>query len=155
MPGQTPVPPERNDATAMMEQYFKLITGKQYAEAYAYWATPGTGPNSTPPDYQSFVNGYKDTASITVQIGPVRPDGAAGTIYFPVPIVLRASTASGQQQFWGCYLLSRTNAPIGNTLPPYPIVIRQAHIMAADAGTTPQALLNMADQFVQQAKCTT
>jgi hypothetical protein len=72
-----------------------------------------------------------------------------------VPTVISATQTDGaMQHFYDCYLLYRVDVPIGDTIPPYPIALRAAHIIAASASADPAALLERANALVQGGQCT-
>jgi hypothetical protein len=90
-----------------------------------------------------------------MRAGEVRSEGAAGTIYFAVPTVLRAYQTNGSTQlFYGCYLLTRTNVPTDDTAPPFPIVIRSAQIISAPDGAGERELMNRAIALIHASGCT-
>jgi hypothetical protein len=79
----------------------------------------------------------------------------AGNIGYQVPTVISATQTDGtMQRFYGCYLLHRVNVPIEDTIPPYPIALRAAHIIAAPALADPAALLAQANTLVRRGQCT-
>jgi hypothetical protein len=87
--------------------------------------------------------------------GTILSDAGAGNIGCQVPAAISATQTDGtMQRFYGCYLLHRVNVPIEDTMPPYPIALRAAHIIAAPASADPAALLAQADALVQGGLCT-
>jgi hypothetical protein len=107
------------------------------------------------PVFAEFVSGYANVASVEVTTGTILSDAGAGNIGYQVPTVISATQTDGAlQRFYGCYLLHRVNVPIGDTLPPYPIALRAAHIIAAPPSADPAALLEQPNALVQGGQCT-
>ena len=101
------------------------------------------------------MRGYANTASVEITTGTILSDAGAGNIDYQVPTVISATQTDGTvQRFYGCYLLHRVNVPIEDTIPPYPITLRAAHIIAAPASADPAALLKQANALVQGGQCT-
>ncbi|TIN81529.1 MAG: DUF1176 domain-containing protein, partial [Mesorhizobium sp.] len=64
-------------------------------------------------DFDSFVKGYDGTDKVEVQTGTVSDEGAAGSIFYNVPVAIRATDkAGGEKVFAGCYTLRQVNAQI-------------------------------------------
>ncbi len=143
-----------NDPDGLVQSYYNAINRHEYARAYGYWETPGA-PNAVTPIFADFVHGYANLTSVDVTTGTILSDAGAGNIWYQVPTVISARQTDGTiQRFSGCYLLHRANVGIGDTLPPYPIMLRAAHIIAAPASAEPTALLEQANAFVQGGRCT-
>lgn len=87
---------DRSDPAALVRSYYNAVARHELARAYAYLAVP--------PDYGRFAQGYADTASIELELGPVASEGAAGSVYATVPAAVRATSAGGAVTvFAGCY----------------------------------------------------
>lgn len=153
-PHITPVLQDRSDPQALLESYYNAINRKEYQRAYSYWDGPGTGPNSVPPDYNTFVNGYAHTASVGISTGRVQGEGAAGSVYNSVATVIVATQTDGTiQRFYGCYITREIHIPVGNTTPPYPLTLYRSKILNAPANSTMITLLAQADQMVSSQSC--
>jgi hypothetical protein len=88
---------------------------KQYVRAYYYFKNPSNFPGT----YDSYAAGFADTGVITVTFGTVQSQGAAGTLYYKVPLAMRVlTTSSATQTFVGCYTLSLLQ-PGGQVTPPF------------------------------------
>jgi len=99
--------------------------------------------------------GPNERILVEMTTGTILSDAGAGNIAYQVPTVISATQTNGaMQRFYGCYLLHRVNVPIGDTIPPYPIALRAAHIIAAPASADPAALLEQANALVQGGQCT-
>lgn len=65
------------------------------------------------PPYAQFAQGYADTASVTLMTGTVTSEGAAGSTFATVPVVITATHTDGSvPTFYGCYTLRHTNPGI-------------------------------------------
>jgi hypothetical protein len=87
--------------------YYAGIEAHDYRRAYALWGDGGRASGQT---YQQFRAGFARTAHVEVEVGePGRVEGAAGSRYVEVPVVVRARTVDGEtQRFEGTYTLRRT-----------------------------------------------
>ena len=92
---------DRSTPAALMLSYFNAINRHEYLRAYSYYANYASLGT-----LDQFSSGYSDTQAVSVVIGEISSDGAAGSIYFTVPMVLNATTTTGsQQKFSACYVL--------------------------------------------------
>jgi hypothetical protein len=93
-----------NSPVDLLASYYNAIDRQEYQRAYGYWQNP-------PSTYDTFVQGYKDTASVLLIVRPPATIGvAAGNAYAQVPTVLVANRADGSTQtFAGCYTLHKVN----------------------------------------------
>jgi hypothetical protein len=63
-----------------------------------------------------FVQGFAETAKVALTMGQARTNGAAGSAYTEVPVVVVAQQRDGSRQsFCGTYTLRRTNIPLFDT----------------------------------------
>ena len=94
-------------AADVIRGYYDAIDARDYARAYGLWSDSGRASGQT---LESFAAGFEGTASTGVEIGaPGRIEGAAGSRYVEIPVVIRATTTSGvQQRFAGSYTLRRS-----------------------------------------------
>lgn len=99
---------DRTDAAALIGSLYNAIARQEYARAWDYFADPKPAEG-----YAAFAAGYAETASVEVKLGTAEPDGAAGSVYFPTPVALRAVDAAGKAQvFAGCYVVVQVNPAI-------------------------------------------
>lgn len=100
--------PTNDDPVAALASYYNLLNERNYEQAYRYWETP----TST---YDRFVRGFADTRSTRLLIQPpARIEGAAGSLYAQIPIIVVAETRNGGERFFaGCYTMRRSNQPGG------------------------------------------
>ena len=88
---------------------------KQYVRAYSYYQNAATYPGP----YDPYAAGYSNTDTITVTFGTVISEGAAGSLYYKVPLAEKVlTTSSTTQTFVGCYTL-RLGQPANQTTPPF------------------------------------
>ncbi len=94
-------------AAAVVQRYYDAIAARDYADAYALWSGAGTASGQT---RDEFAAGFAQTESVDVELGaPSHPEGAAGSVYVEVPVVVRARTFDGRaQRFAGTYTLRRS-----------------------------------------------
>jgi hypothetical protein len=121
---------------ALLRAYYDAINGKDYARAYGYWENP---PN---PTLEEFAQGYGDTASVAVLLGQPTLQGAAGSQYARIPIVLAAtSTTGGLKKFSGCYIAHQTSAGADTSSPVGKWLLHSATIELAPPNVTTKQLL--------------
>lgn len=115
---------DRSDGARLVQSLYNAIERKEFARAYAYFADkPPAG------DYASFVQGYKNTVDVEVKTGVVTQEGAAGSLYAPVPVAVRSVDKDGRERvFAGCYVTRIVNAAIQE--PPF----TPLHIESAELG---------------------
>jgi hypothetical protein len=94
-------------AANVVRQYYSAIAGHDYDRAYALWEQSGRASGKTRAD---FAAGFARTAQVDVTIsGTVRVEGAAGSQYATVPVVVDAVRSGGERQrFTGTYTLRRS-----------------------------------------------
>ena len=99
------------DATQLIRNYYRWINQKNYAEAFAVWEKREDGNAVNGQSFEKFESGFSDTASVSVEIGePGEIEGAAGSNYIEIPVVISAMTKSGQaQKFAGTYTMRSSN----------------------------------------------
>lgn len=106
-PGATP-PDSTSPAAAadLIRRYYAAINARQYRRAYELWSDDGRASGQT---FDEFAAGFAETASVEVEVGtPGRVEGAAGSRFVDVPVVIHAVLNNGQRQrFEGHYTLRR------------------------------------------------
>jgi hypothetical protein len=114
----------------LLEYYYNSVNGQDYRQAYNYWENPDTS-------YAQFVQGYADTAWVTLNTGTVIEDAGAGSIYGEVPVVLQAKHTDGTYlTFYGCYIVHGSNIEPGR-----PLDISNATIKQDSSGAAVPTLL--------------
>ncbi len=101
-------------AADVVRRYYAAIDARDYRRAYARWGEGGPADGQT---YDAFAAGFTETASVAAEVGlPSDPEGAAGSIFVTVPVIVRARTTSGDDQtFTGTYTVRRVNDVPGAT----------------------------------------
>lgn len=103
---------DRSNPEAVVSSYYNAIDRREFARAYSYF---GKG---TAPAYDAWVEGYADTENVTVSFGQVVSEGAAGSVYYTLPVTLDVKrTDDKRARFAGCYTL-RLAQPL-NQQPPF------------------------------------
>jgi hypothetical protein len=123
---------DRSSGPALIKSLYNAINRKEFARAYSYFSKPLD-------DYPSFVKGYAKTVDVEVMTGKVAAEGAAGSIYEPVPVAIKSAEEGGKAHvFAGCYITRIVNAAIQE--PPFtPLHIESAELEEVD-GPLEQAL---------------
>ncbi|MER9081796.1 DUF1176 domain-containing protein [Mesorhizobium sp. M0895] len=99
---------DRSNAEAVIRSLYSAISRHEFARAWDYF-----GDTKPAKDFNSFVKGYDGTDTVEVKTGGVSEDGAAGSIYYSVPVAIRATAKDGSENvFAGCYTLRQINASI-------------------------------------------
>jgi hypothetical protein len=102
-------PAETGDALGLLQAYYQAINDRNYPRAYSLWEDNGA---SSQQDYTAFVQGFARTARVELVVGEARSEGAAGSVYTSVPVVLFAYQQDGlRKAFCGTYELRRSNLP--------------------------------------------
>jgi hypothetical protein len=129
---------DRSTPAALMLSYFNAINRQEYLRAYSY----SNDPNDIN-TFNTFANGYSDTKSVTVSFGSITSDGAAGSIYYTVPMILNSTQTNGTvQKFAACYVL-RLPQPGNYGAPPInPLHIEQRGAKSIGAGTADASALS-------------
>ncbi|RWF53909.1 MAG: DUF1176 domain-containing protein [Mesorhizobium sp.] len=125
---EAPYVDDRSDAEAVIRSFYSAINRQEFARAWDYF-----GDTRPAKDFDAFVKGYDGTERVEVKTGGVSEDGAAGSIYYNVPVAIRATAKDGSENvFAGCYTLRQVNASIQE--PPFrPIFIDKGALKASKA----------------------
>lgn len=140
--GEVPFYEDRTDPAAAVLSYYNAINRKEYERAYSYFLdAPNPDPSVAPP-YKQFIQGYADTASVTVAVGKVVIDAGAGQRYATFPVVITAKHTNGSTQvFSGCYTLHRVAEGISQNPNDELWSITSAKLALAPANSTVDRLL--------------
>ncbi|PDQ19603.1 DUF1176 domain-containing protein [Mesorhizobium sanjuanii] len=125
---EAPYIDDRSTAEAVVRSLYSAISRHEFARAWGYF-----GDTKPAKDFDTFVKGYDGTDKVEVQTGAVSDEGAAGSIFYNVPVAIRATDKDGKQTvFAGCYTLRQVNASIQE--PPFtPIFIDKGALKLASA----------------------
>jgi hypothetical protein len=128
--------PTRADTAApepadVVRRYYAAIEARDYRAAYDLWGDCGRASGQT---YEEFSRGFARTAHVEVEVGePGRVEGAAGSRYVEVPVVVRARTVDGApQRYEGTYTLRR--AVVDGATPAQ----RRWHLSSAEIDRAPE-----------------
>ncbi|MEX0955840.1 MAG: DUF1176 domain-containing protein [Rhizobiaceae bacterium] len=98
---------DRSDAVSLVRSLYNAINRREYAQAWGYFATPPTD------SLEKYRAGYADTQAVELRTGRVGKEGAAGSIYFRLPVAIEAhGTDGGTRVFSGCYEMRMANPEI-------------------------------------------
>jgi hypothetical protein len=99
------------DAVQLIRNYYRWINQKKYQGAFNIWEKREDGYAVNGQSFEKFAGGFSDTASVSVEIGaPGEIEGAAGSNYIQIPVVISATSTDGsQQKFAGSYMMRSSN----------------------------------------------
>lgn len=125
---QAPYVDDRSDAAAVIRSLYSAINRHEFARAWGYY-----GDTKPAKDFDTFVKGYDGTGKVDVETGAISDEGAAGSIYYSVPVAIRATDKDGNDAvFAGCYTLRQVSAQI--QAPPFrPIFIDKGALKPSKA----------------------
>ena len=105
------VPSTEQDAVQLIRNYYRWINQKKYAGAFAIWEMQEDGRAVNGQTFEKFKSGFSDTAAVSVEIGePSDIEGAAGSNYIEIQVVISAINTSGKlQKFAGTYTMRSSN----------------------------------------------
>jgi len=83
---EAPYVDDRSDAAAVVRSLYSAINRHEFARAWGYY-----GDTKPAKDFDTFVKGYDGTDKVDVETGAVSDEGAAGSIYYSVPVAIRAT----------------------------------------------------------------
>ena len=126
---------DRSDAASLVRSLYNAIDRKEHARAWDYF-----GDRKPAADFAAFAEGYAGTQSVDVALGAVSEEGAAGSVYFQVPLAIRAHRADGEDEvFAGCYVVRQVNPAIQE--PPFrPLHIEKGTLKPANASNLDEAV---------------
>ncbi|WP_313191909.1 hypothetical protein [Shinella zoogloeoides] len=126
---------DRSDAASLIRSLYNAIDRKEYARAWDYF-----GDRKPAADFAAFAEGYAGTEAVDVALGAVSEEGAAGSVYFQVPLAIRAHRADGRDEvFAGCYVVRQVNPAIQE--PPFrPLQIEKGNLKPATANNLDEAV---------------
>jgi len=111
---EAPYVDDRSSAEAVIRSLYSAINRHEFARAWGYF-----GDTKPAKDFDNFVKGYDGTDKVEVATGAISDEGAAGSIYFNVPVAIRATDKTGGEKvFAGCYTLRQVNAQ-AQAAPPF------------------------------------
>ena len=123
---------DRSTATSVITSFYNAISRQEMTRAWSYYRHDDPTDAASTAKFDEFAKGYADTASVTLLTGVEQPDGAAGSVYYTLPVAIDAVSNSGTHtQFAGCYTL-RLVQPANQVVPPFsPLHIEEGHLEPA------------------------
>ncbi|KEO52693.1 hypothetical protein [Thioclava pacifica] len=119
----------RSTPADLVRSLYNAIALHQYARAWSYFAH-----HDQIDDYGVFAKGYAETVDVSVEIGTVTSEAAAGSIYARVPVTVRSTQSDGSKRLYGgCYIL-RQIAPTIQEPPFTPLQIVTGHLLLRAPG---------------------
>ena len=98
----------RSDAGALIRSLYNAINRKEFSRAWSYY-----GEMKPAASLDAFSDGYKDTDHVDVKVGSVSSEGAAGSVFYNIPVAIEAFDAAGASKiFAGCYSARLANPEI-------------------------------------------
>lgn len=93
-------------AAEVLRRYYAAIDAGRYGEAHRLWSSGGEASGQT---LDEFAAGFADTRQVEVEVGTAgRVEGAAGSRYLSIPVIVRAENSAGPRRFEGTYVLRRS-----------------------------------------------
>jgi len=118
---------DRSSAEKLVQSLYNAIARKEYARAWDYFGEPK--PSA---DFAVFVQGYAKTGNVTVQTGQASEEGAAGSIFYQVPVAIKAVDSDGKEAtFAGCYT-ARLAQPANQEPPFRPLQLEKGTLKPAE-----------------------
>ena len=112
------------DPVAIVREYYAAIRAHDFLRAYRMWEASG---QRNVRSYAAFAAGFDSTESVEIETdAPGHVEGAAGSRFVTVPVIIVARLRSGtRQQFTGTYTLRRI------VVPGAPVAQRRWHLYAS------------------------
>jgi hypothetical protein len=90
----------RSTPETLVRSLYNAINRHEYARAYGYFSEPPAK------DIDAYAKGFADTAEVKVLTGAAGSEGAAGSIYYNLPVAIEAVDKKGNSKVYaGCYTL--------------------------------------------------
>lgn len=132
---------DHSTPAALILSYVNAINRHEYLRAYSYWPNPGDALGTL----DAFTSSYDSVESETVTLGQVVSEGAAGSIYFTVPVALTDHlSGGGMNKYAICYTL-RFPQPANYGAPPIqPMHFDQLNKVAVDSAISDSNIISAA-----------
>lgn len=131
---------DRSKAASVVGSLYNAVNRGEYLRAWSYFS------ENDAPDYETFRNGYEATSRVRVKTGEETSEGAAGSIYYSLPVAVEATADDGSVEvFTGCYQLRLVQPAVQETPPFRPLGIEEGRLEKSDtsfddaAGNCPEA----------------
>lgn len=132
---------DHSTPAALILSYVNAINRHEYLRAYSYWPNPGDALGTL----DAFTSSYDNVESETITIGQVTSEGAAGSIYFSVPVALTDQlSGGGMNKYAICYTL-RFPQPANYGAPPIqPMHFEQMNKVLVDSSISDTIIISAA-----------
>ncbi len=110
-PALRPLQPDPQGVQAAIDvvhEYYAAINARDYRKAYELWSGKGEASKQT---FEDFRDGFANTEDVEIDTSgePGTPEGAAGSQYIKIPLLIKARMKDGKvQNFWGEYTMRRS-----------------------------------------------
>lgn len=123
---QPPFVDDRSTPESLVRSLYSAVNRREYARAWDYFSVPPAK------SFDAFVAGYAETRLVDVAVGRPAAEGAAGSVYYRLPVAIRAIDAAGEEKVYaGCYTLRQVNPAIQE--PPFrPMAIEKGSVRPVD-----------------------
>ncbi|MCO5065873.1 MAG: DUF1176 domain-containing protein [Rhizobiaceae bacterium] len=99
---------DRSSVSAIVRSLYNAVNRKEYARAWSYY-----GEQKPAPDLDAYAKGYSSTESIQLAFGATENEGAAGSVFYTLPVAIEATSADGSTMvFAGCYTARLANPQV-------------------------------------------
>lgn len=110
---EAPYLDDRSSAAALVRSLYNAIERKEYSRAWSYFSEPPAE------SLEAYAKGYENTERVEVTVGTPREEGAAGSVYYELPVAVVADRADGSSQVYaGCYTLRMADPTVSETFEP-------------------------------------
>jgi len=117
----------RSDAASLVKSLYNAVSRHEYARAWDYF-----GDAKPSKSFEEFEKGYADTDRVAALTGGVSEEGAAGSVYYQVPVAIEAFAKDGSSKvFGGCYTARLSNPQIQGT-PFMPMHLEKGSLKPSD-----------------------
>ena len=125
---------DRSTPESLVRSLYNAINRHEYARAWDYFE------KAPAKSFDAYVKGFDDTDHVEVAVGQASAEGAAGSVYYEVPVAIGATDKKGGQKvFAGCYSLRQVNGSIQEP-PNSPLRISKASLKPSQETTALGAL---------------
>ncbi|WMT87752.1 hypothetical protein NO932_03840 [Pelagibacterium sp. 26DY04] len=127
---ENPYYDDRSTAAAVVESLYNAINRSEYLRAWSYFDHDAAlDEEALAQDFEAFAEGYRNTDNVQLLVGPEITEGAAGTVYYSIPVAIEATDRNGASEtFAGCYTLKLAQ-PVLQATPPFrPLAIMEGNL---------------------------
>ena len=105
---QGPYVDDRSSPQALVRSLYNAINRKEYGRAWSYFSEPPAA------NVEAYGEGYASTESVELVVGTPAEEGAAGSVYYVLPVAIAARGTDGAPPriFSGCYTMRLANPQV-------------------------------------------